>query len=165
MRIQVAFIVCAMFLLVSCQAFVEHSASVKERKISIAVESCMEAQKDRERTGTIGLAQLENIQEAVGYIIDDSDLEEAHKETLRLHFNRIGIDDCDAVEAQLRLEIPKAIKSIEGETVRAPIERIAEQKSADAGEERFWQNHSDVHVYSYTASRSSPSPMTRFVQR
>ena len=95
--------------LVSCQAFVEKPESLKERKISAAVETCVKMHE----VGKASLAQVEQIQGTFDYIINESDLEKERKEDLKGYYRKLDMKNCDMLEVHLRFGIRDAIRSLE----------------------------------------------------
>lgn len=118
-------------LLVSCQTFRECPESVeavKEHKIAIAVDMCLAAQdpeeEDREEEEDLDHKANLLVKEAFDYIIDQFDLTLEHRETLRMFYSGIDVEECEVVEAQLRLGIIQVVRSMKDELADEPLEEI-----------------------------------------
>ena len=97
--------------LVSCQAFIENPEAVKERKISNAVETCVEIHE----AGKASLSQVEQIQDTFDFIINEADLEDEHKKDLKAYYRNLDMGTCDMVEVHLRFGITEAIRKLKSD--------------------------------------------------
>ncbi|MCY3885568.1 MAG: hypothetical protein OXG24_11720 [Gammaproteobacteria bacterium] len=96
-------------ILASCQVFYECPAAVKERKIVSAYESCSEMWEipgDQELKDTA----IRLKREAFDYMLEQTDVDEDQKNTIRNYYSNVGLDDCDRVEHILRYGIQEVAR-------------------------------------------------------
>lgn len=112
--------------LASCQVFYECPAEVKDRKIVSAYESCAEMWEfpgDKELKDTA----IRRKREAFDYMLEQTNVDEDQKNTIRHYYSNVGLDDCDRVEHILRygiLEVARLMKEDEQadtETIWVPL--------------------------------------------
>lgn len=131
-------------LLVSCQLF-ESQVERRERFIVDAVDSCrqLDAQSSKEQKEE----SMELAQQAIEYVtsITAIDLEEDQLDQLNLFVKYINTDDCDGLNAQLRLGIPTIVRVLREESEQVRLDTVinqvdyieefekAEQKCSDEG--------------------------------
>lgn len=170
MKIKHAVLSSIVVLLASCQLF-ESQVERRERLIEDAVESCRqlgEQSTTEQKEESMILAQ-----QAIEYVssIAAIDLEEDQLDQLYLYQKYINTDDCDGLNAQLRLGIPMVIRAMREksglEEVAAVVGQVdyikeykkSEQECSDEGGEwvatKQWKGK-DFYGYTMHCLESKP---------
>lgn len=142
MKIKHVVLACTVSLLVSCQLF-ESQVERRERYIVDAVDSCRhldDQSTEEQKEESMNLAQ-----QAIEYVtsIAAIELEEDQLNQLYLYLNYINTDDCDGLNAQLRLVIPMLVRALREESGVRELAMVETQVDFDKEYEKSRQECSD----------------------
>ena len=142
MKFKHVVLACTVSLLVSCQLF-ESQVERRERYIVDAVDSCRlldDQSTDEQKEETVDLSQ-----KAIEYVtsIAAFDLEADRVSTLDLYLKYINTDDCENLNAQLRLVTPMLVRALREESGERELAMVEDQVDFDREYEKSRQECSD----------------------
>ena len=114
-------------LVVSCQMF-ESQVERRERVIADAVEACRQLDRQSSREQREESKALS--QQAVEYVakVNTVGFDESMLASFGIYLRSIDMDDCDVLNAHLRLGIPEVVRSMKEEAERMEWERLAKEE-------------------------------------